>query len=199
MLLGRFEPGERIGVWAHNLPEWVVLEYGAGLAGITLVTINPSFQPAEAAYVLGQSRSAGVFLVPEVRGNPLAAHAEVIRADLPELRHVLRLDQLDDLMADPSVDESIVLARGARRRSGADPVHERHDGVPEGRRAASRERRQQRDVVGGPGRHPGRSGVGGADAAVPHRRLRDGGPRRTRPARHARAACRCSILACSSS
>ena len=109
MLLGRFEPGERVGVWAHNLPEWVVLEYGAGLAGITLVTINPSFQPAEAAYVLGQSRSAGVFLVADVRGNPLAAHADVIRPDLPELRHVLRLDQLDDLMADPAVDESILL------------------------------------------------------------------------------------------
>jgi fatty-acyl-CoA synthase len=108
-LLRRFEPGERIGVWAHNLPEWVVLEYGAGLAGITLVTINPSFQPAEAAYVLGQSRSAGVFLVPEVRGNPLAAHAEVIRGDLPDLRHVMRLDQLADLMADPSVDDSIAL------------------------------------------------------------------------------------------
>ena len=108
-LLSRFEPGERVGVWAHNLPEWVLLEYGAGLAGITLVTINPSFQPAEAAYVLGQSRAAGVFLVPEVRGNPLAAHAQVIRGDLPELRDILRLDQLDELVSGPAVDDSIDL------------------------------------------------------------------------------------------
>ena len=85
----RFEPGEHIGVWAHNLPEWVVLEYGAALAGLTLVTVNPSFQPAEVAYVLGQSKSVGVFIVPEVRGNPLAAHIETVRADLPELREVL--------------------------------------------------------------------------------------------------------------
>ena len=74
-LLRWFHPGERIAVWAHNLPEWVLLEYGAALARITLVTVNPSFQPAEVAYVLGQSRAAGLFLVPEVRGNPLAAHA----------------------------------------------------------------------------------------------------------------------------
>ena len=99
VLLAHFEPGERIGVWAHNLPEWVLLEYGAALAGLTLVTVNPSLQPAEASYVLGQSRASGVVLVPEVRGNPLAAHAEAIRADLPELRHVLRLDQLGELMA----------------------------------------------------------------------------------------------------
>src|SRR5262245_14013612 len=100
-LLGWFAPGERVAVWAHNLPEWVLLEYGAALAGITLVTLNPSFQPPEVAYVLGQSRAAGVFLVPEVRGNPLASHAETIRGELPELREILRLDQLTELLADP--------------------------------------------------------------------------------------------------
>ena len=101
VLLARFEPGERVAVWAHNLPEWVLLEYGAALAGTTLVTVNPSFQPAEAAYVLGQSRAAGLFVVPEVRGNPVAAHAEAIRPDLQDLRHVLRLDELVELAAAP--------------------------------------------------------------------------------------------------
>ena len=32
-LLGRFRPGERVAVCAPNLPEWVVLEYAAALAG----------------------------------------------------------------------------------------------------------------------------------------------------------------------
>jgi fatty-acyl-CoA synthase len=100
-LLQRFEAGEHVAVWAHNLPEWIILEYGAALAGLALVTVNPSLQPAEAKYILGQSRSAGLFLVPEVRGNPLMAHIEAIRAELPELRHVFRLDQLDALTADP--------------------------------------------------------------------------------------------------
>ena len=91
-LLQHFEPGEHIAVWAHNLPEWVLLEYGAALAGLTLVTVNPSLQPAEASYILRQSRAAGLFLVPEVRGNPLIAHIDAIRVELPDLRHVLRLD-----------------------------------------------------------------------------------------------------------
>jgi fatty-acyl-CoA synthase len=97
-LLDHFEPGERVGMWAHNLPEWVLVEYAAALAGITLVTLNPSLQPAEAAYVLGQSRSSGVFVVPDVRGNPVAAHAESIMPELADLRHVFRLDRLDELM-----------------------------------------------------------------------------------------------------
>jgi fatty-acyl-CoA synthase len=99
LLLQHFEPGERVAAWAHNLPEWVLLEYGAALAGLILVTVNPSLQPAEASYMLGQSRAAGLFLVPEVRGNQLMAHADAIRADLPELRHILRLDLLDELIA----------------------------------------------------------------------------------------------------
>ena len=105
-LLQHFEPGEHVAVWAHNLPEWVLLEYGTALAGLTLVTVNPSLQPAEASYILGQSRAAGLFLVPEVRGNPLEAHAEAIRAELPELRHVLRLDRLDELIG---TDESTAM------------------------------------------------------------------------------------------
>ncbi|GAA3439014.1 AMP-binding protein [Kutzneria kofuensis] len=32
-LLTRFSPGERITVWAPNIPEWTILQYGAALAG----------------------------------------------------------------------------------------------------------------------------------------------------------------------
>jgi fatty-acyl-CoA synthase len=56
-LLGRFAPGERIAVWANNIPEWVVLELAAALAGLTLVTVNPALRGGEIRHVLGQSRS----------------------------------------------------------------------------------------------------------------------------------------------
>src|SRR5258708_1529417 len=42
-LLTRFEPGERVAVWAPNIPEWIFLELGAALAGIVLVTVNPAY------------------------------------------------------------------------------------------------------------------------------------------------------------
>jgi fatty-acyl-CoA synthase len=92
-LLGRFEPGERVAVWANNIPEWLLLEYGCALANLTLVTVNPALRPRELAHVLGQSRSAGVFLVPEFRGNPMAASLESVRTELPELREVLQFGE----------------------------------------------------------------------------------------------------------
>src|SRR3954469_23855830 len=75
-LLARFQPGERVAVWAPNIPEWVLLELGAGLAGVVLVTVNPAYRPAELSYVLRQSRASGIFLVPEFRGNPMRASLE---------------------------------------------------------------------------------------------------------------------------
>ena len=43
-LLTRFEPGEPVAVWAGNGPDWVLLEFAAGLAGLTLVTVNPAYR-----------------------------------------------------------------------------------------------------------------------------------------------------------
>src|SRR5215469_17243435 len=50
-LLGRFEPGERVAVWANNIPEWLVLEFAAALAGITIVTVNPALRAQELTHV----------------------------------------------------------------------------------------------------------------------------------------------------
>jgi len=98
-LLARFAPGERVAVWAHNVPEWFLLEFGAALAGVTLVTVNPAYRAAELAYVLRQSRAAGIFLVPEVRGNPLAAWLDQVRGELPELREAISFDDWDRFLA----------------------------------------------------------------------------------------------------
>ena len=95
----RFEPGTHITIWAPNVPEWVLLEFGAALGGMVLVTANPSFQPDEIAYVLKQSRSAAVFLLSEFRGNPMLKHLQSVQADCPELREVILIDEWDAFMA----------------------------------------------------------------------------------------------------
>jgi fatty-acyl-CoA synthase len=41
VLAARFEVGERIAVRAPNLPEWVIVEFGAALAGLVPVTVKP--------------------------------------------------------------------------------------------------------------------------------------------------------------
>ena len=62
-LTSRFSKGERVVVWAHNVAEWLVMEYACALAGVVLVTANPSFRAKELRYVLEQSGAVGLFLV----------------------------------------------------------------------------------------------------------------------------------------
>src|SRR5437763_13059054 len=85
-LLSRFQPGERIAVWAQNLPEWIMLEFGAAMAGMVLVTVNPGFRTREVEYVLKQSRPAGAVVVDAFRGNPMLETAQEVAQRLPELR-----------------------------------------------------------------------------------------------------------------
>jgi fatty-acyl-CoA synthase len=92
-LLRRFEPGERVAVWAPNIPEWIMMEFGAALAGLVLVTVNPGFRKHESEHVLRQSRAVGVVVYPEFRGNPMLATVEEMRPRCPELREVIRFDE----------------------------------------------------------------------------------------------------------
>lgn len=91
-LLTRYQPGERVAVWAPNTPEWVIVEFAFALAGLVLVTVNPGYQPRELKYVLEQSRSAGLFLINEYRGNPMGRIAAEVVADIPAIREVVNMD-----------------------------------------------------------------------------------------------------------
>ncbi|WP_047888242.1 AMP-binding protein [Rhodococcus sp. ARP2] len=74
-LLSQFDRGDRITVWAPNIPEWMILQYGAALAGMVLVTANPALGAEELAYVLSQSQSRGLFHTGKFRGGDMAAVA----------------------------------------------------------------------------------------------------------------------------
>lgn len=93
-LLARFAPGDRVAVWAANCPEWVLLEFGAALAGLTLVTVNPAYGREELSYVLRHSRVAGVMVQERYRSRDLMALAREVAGDLPERPGVTPLAEL---------------------------------------------------------------------------------------------------------
>ena len=98
-LCARFTPGDPVAVWAGNCPEWVLLEFAAALAGLTLVTVNPAYQAEELAHVLGHSRARGLFLADEHRGVSLPAILAAVRGQLPDLREVVPLGEWDRFCA----------------------------------------------------------------------------------------------------
>ncbi len=51
-------PGERVVLWATNVPEWVVLQFALAKIGAILVTANTSLRARDIEYVLRQSEAA---------------------------------------------------------------------------------------------------------------------------------------------
>ena len=55
--------GERVVVWATNVPEWVVLQFAIAKAGAILVTANTSLRSRDIDYVLRQSEAATLITI----------------------------------------------------------------------------------------------------------------------------------------
>jgi fatty-acyl-CoA synthase len=62
-LLSRFEPGERIALWAPACPEAILLRFAAGFAGLVLVMAEPVPEMGEMARVVDLSGSVGLFVM----------------------------------------------------------------------------------------------------------------------------------------
>jgi fatty-acyl-CoA synthase len=106
-LLTHFARGEHVAVYAPNSAEWLLLELGAGLAGIVLVTVNPAGRARELEYALRQSRAAGVFYVDEFRGNPMASWVAQARPRLTALRAAFRFEDWESFIADSDAGRAL--------------------------------------------------------------------------------------------
>src|SRR5688500_10188155 len=70
-LLGSgLQPGDRVGVWAMNCYEWVVVHLACARAGLVLVSVNPAYRTHDLSYVLRKSGMKVLFLREhDERGN----------------------------------------------------------------------------------------------------------------------------------
>ncbi len=56
-------PGERVVLWATNVPEWIVLQFALAKIGAILVTANTSLRGRDIEYLLRQSEAATLFTI----------------------------------------------------------------------------------------------------------------------------------------
>ena len=85
----RHKKGTRVAVWAPNYPEWVIIEFAASIAGLVLVTVNPSFQEDELKYVLEKSQSEELYVAKSFRGNPMWDIAKKVTEKMPSVKRMV--------------------------------------------------------------------------------------------------------------
>ncbi len=72
--------GERVVLWATNVPEWIVLQFAVAKAGAILVTANTSLRARDIDYVLRQSEAATLIAIRGVRDVDYVAELAAIGA-----------------------------------------------------------------------------------------------------------------------
>jgi fatty-acyl-CoA synthase len=97
LIASEVQHGDRIAVWATNLPHSLLLQLGTAHIGAIYCPLNPLYREAEVAHVLGVAGATCHFVEPFNRGTSLWDAALAAAAQLPQLeRHVALGEAPDD-------------------------------------------------------------------------------------------------------
>ncbi|MGW2793724.1 AMP-binding protein [Streptomyces sp. NPDC001251] len=81
--------GDRVGIWAVNCPEWVLVQYATARIGAVMVNINPAYRVHELEYVLRQAGVSVLFASLAHKTSDYRAMVEQVRPQCAELRRVV--------------------------------------------------------------------------------------------------------------
>ena len=81
------KPGDHLGVWARNIPDWLTFMYASAKIGVVMVTVNPVYKSHELDYVLKQSDMKALCVIDAYRD---VDYLQIIRDLVPESLNVQR-------------------------------------------------------------------------------------------------------------
>ena len=119
------QPGDRIGIWSPNRPEWVLAQYGSAMIGAILVTINPAYRTHELEYVLNQSGISVLLSAPNFKTSDYRAMVAEVRANCPDLREVIFFDDpaWDSLISNGRAGDRAALQECEQALRSSDPIN----------------------------------------------------------------------------
>ncbi|MFC4329440.1 AMP-binding protein [Streptomyces andamanensis] len=106
--------GDRVGIWAVNCAEWMLVQYATARIGAVMVNINPAYRTHEVEYVLKQAGISLLFASLRYKSSDYRAMVEEVRGACPRLTRTVYI-------GDPTWDE--LIARGTPEH--ADELDER--------------------------------------------------------------------------
>jgi fatty-acyl-CoA synthase len=85
------QAGDRVGIWAPNCADWVLLQFATAKIGAILVNINPAYRSHELAYVLRQSGVRLLVSAESFKTSDYRAMIDEVRDQTAELEQVIYL------------------------------------------------------------------------------------------------------------
>jgi fatty-acyl-CoA synthase len=106
------QPGDRMGIWAPNCAEWLLIQYASAKAGVILVNVNPAYRTSELEFVLNQSGCRVLIAARAFKSSDYVAMVQEVAPRCQALERTVFLDSGDweELLA--AGDGEIVLPAG---------------------------------------------------------------------------------------
>lgn len=84
--------GDRLGIWAPNCAEWVLVQFATARLGVILVNVNPAYRSTELGFALRHSGCRMLVAAPAFKGSDYRVMVEEVRGELDGLEHVVFLE-----------------------------------------------------------------------------------------------------------
>lgn len=81
------KPGDKVGIWATNVPDWSTFMYASAKIGAILVTVNTSYKLSELEYII---RNADLHTLCIIDGYRDSDYVNMVFELVPELRTCVR-------------------------------------------------------------------------------------------------------------
>jgi fatty-acyl-CoA synthase len=119
------EKGDRVGIWAPNCAEWVLLQYATAKIGAILVNINPAYRSHELGYVLRQAGITLLVSAESFKTSNYRAMIDDVLGGLPELAQVIYLGTpgWHELLAAGAAADGAALAGRSATLAFDDPIN----------------------------------------------------------------------------
>ncbi|MDO4551409.1 MAG: AMP-binding protein [Planctomycetia bacterium] len=83
MLEVGIQPGDHVGIWAKNVPDWLTFTFAAAKIGAVLVTVNTAYKSHELEYLVKQSDMKMLAMIDRFRDND---YLQILYDLVPELK-----------------------------------------------------------------------------------------------------------------
>jgi fatty-acyl-CoA synthase len=125
LIAAGIERGDRVGIWAPNCAEWVLVQYASAKIGAILVNINPAYRSSELEYALNQSGCRMLVAAQRFKSSDYAAMVEEVRPRCGALERLVWLEgpEWDELRAAGEAAADEARADRQRRLQFDDPIN----------------------------------------------------------------------------
>jgi len=125
LLASGIAKGDRVGIWAVNCAEWVLVQYATARIGAIMVNINPAYRTHEVEYVLNQAGISLLVASFSHKGSDYRAMVEQVRGRCPQLRETVYIGEAswDALVARGTAGRAEELRTREAELSCDDPIN----------------------------------------------------------------------------